>query len=114
MPRFHHPVIGALRRNSAPVQLARQPDGEVADIDHLLDLAKALRDDLAGLERHETAEILLGGSQFFRKSPYQLAAARRGNSPPSAEGACGTIYGGTHLGGTGTSDMSEDLTGDRR
>jgi hypothetical protein len=114
MPRLHHPVIAALRRNGAPVQLARQPDGEVADIDHLLDLAKALRDDLAGLERHETAEILLGGPQFFRKSPHQLAAAWRGNSPLSVEGACGTIYGGTRLRGTGASDMGDDLTCDRR
>ena len=41
---------GALRRHRAPVQLARQADGEVADVDHLLHLAEGLGADLARLD----------------------------------------------------------------
>ena len=40
------------------VQLAREADGEVADVDHLLHFAEALGDDLPDLERHQRAQGL--------------------------------------------------------
>jgi hypothetical protein len=42
MPGLHHPVLGPLGGDGEAEQLARQADGEVADVDHLLDLAQAL------------------------------------------------------------------------
>ena len=39
----HHPVARSLRRDREAVELARQADREVADVDHLLDLAERLR-----------------------------------------------------------------------
>ena len=78
MPSLHHPVVGALGRDGAAVELPRQSDGEIADIDHLLDLAEALGHDLAGLERHEQAEIILGGAQFLAR---EAARTRRAAAP---------------------------------
>ena len=67
------------------VELARQPDGEVADVDHLLDLAEALREDLAGLERDEPAEIGLCGAQLLAEQAHELAAPRRRHAAPAQE-----------------------------
>src|SRR6266568_448389 len=46
-------------RDHPPIELPRQADREVADIDHLLHFALALFEDLAGLDRHQAAERLL-------------------------------------------------------
>ena len=43
VPGLHQPVARALGRHRPAVQLPRQADGEVADVDHLLDLAAAPR-----------------------------------------------------------------------
>ena len=58
---------GPLAGDRQAVQLAGQADGEVADVDHLLDLAEALGADLAGLDRHQRAE----------RRPCARGAARR-------------------------------------
>ena len=47
----------ALRGDGEAVELARQADGEVADVDHLLDLAGPFGDDLADLDGDQSAEI---------------------------------------------------------
>ena len=51
VPGLHQPVARALRGDGQAVELAGQPDREVADVDHLLHLAERLGADLAGLER---------------------------------------------------------------
>ena len=48
-----------LRRHRPSVQLPRQANREIADIDHLLDLAEGLGADLPDLDRHEICEVLL-------------------------------------------------------
>ena len=85
MPGLHHPVARALGGDRQAVDLARQADGEVADVDHLLHLAEALGDDLARFERHDRAERLLGGAQFLAEQPHELAPARRRNVAPDGE-----------------------------
>ena len=65
-------MIGALGRDGAAVELARQPDGEVANIDHLLDLANALRCDLPRLERHKPGEIILGGAHPLARANVRM------------------------------------------
>ncbi len=77
MPGLHHPVVGALGGDGQAVELARQADREVADVDHLLHFAEAFGDDLAGLERDQAAELGLGGAQLLAEQPHQLAAPRR-------------------------------------
>ena len=83
-------MTGTLRRDGEAVELARQADREVADVDHLLHLAEAFLQDLAALQRHETPQRVLVGTQLFPEQAHQLAAARRGDVAPEAEGIGGS------------------------
>ena len=89
VPRLHHPVAGALGSDREPIELARHSDGEVADIDHLLDLAEPLLQDLAVLHRDETAERFLVGAQFLVEEPDEFTAARRRHGTPFGKGGVG-------------------------
>ena len=86
MPGLHHAVVGALGGDGEAVELAREADREVADVDHLLHFAEAFGDDLAGLERDEAAEIVLGGAQLLAEQADELAAPGRGDLAPGLEG----------------------------
>ena len=77
MPRLGEPVAGALRGDRAAVQLPRETDGEVADVDHLLHLAEPLLRDLPHLERDERAERLLLAPELLAEQAHELAALRR-------------------------------------
>ena len=79
-------MIGALGLNRQTIELTRQADGEVADVDHLLHFAEPLRLDLADLDRHQPAEFRLGGAQFLAQQADKLAAARRRDAAPFEEG----------------------------
>ena len=57
MPGLGHAMARALRGDDETVQLPRKANGEIADVDHLLDFAEALGKDLACLDRHQPAEI---------------------------------------------------------
>ena len=59
VPGLHQPVAGPLGGHRPAVELARQPDREVADVDHLLDLAARLGGDLADLEADQRGEVVL-------------------------------------------------------
>ena len=93
MPAFEHAVAGPLAGDDLAVELARQPDREIADIDHLLHLALALFDDLAGLDRDEPAQRRLVAAQFLGEEPHQFAAAGWRYRAPQEKGAFG---GGDH------------------
>ena len=99
MPGLGHPVAGPLGSDHEAVQLARQADGEIADVDHLLHFAQALGDDLAGLERHQRAERLLRGAQFLAKQAHELAPPGRRNLAPGQEGLVGGLDDRRHVGG---------------
>jgi hypothetical protein len=59
VPGLHQSVSRALGGHGPAVQLARQPDREVADVDHLLDLAAGLGGDLADLEADQRGQVVL-------------------------------------------------------
>src|SRR5262249_50461835 len=65
MPGFEHAVARPLAGNDLAVELARQADREIADIDHLLHFALTLLDDLAGFDRDEAAERGFVAAQFL-------------------------------------------------
>ena len=77
VPRLHQPVAGPLAGDRQAVELARQADGEVADVDHLLHLAEAFGADLAGLDRHQLAEVGLVLAQQLAEAAHEVAADRR-------------------------------------
>ena len=114
MPGLHHAVVGALGGDGQAVELAREADREVADVDHLLHLAEALGDDLAGLERDEAAEIVLGGAQLLAEQAHELAAPGRRDLAPGLEGGVGPADGGLGLVGRRLAHMGDHLAGDRR
>ncbi len=78
-------MLSPFGRDGEAIELARQPDGEIADVDYLLNLAKTFRDNFADLNRDQSAQSLLVGARFFAKQPYKFAALRRGHQSPGAE-----------------------------
>src|SRR5438445_12617177 len=85
MPLLDQPVIAPLGGDLFAEQLARLPDGEVADVDDLLDLAARLAEDLAVLQADEPCEILLAGPEPIAQPAHYLAALRSGHKPPPHE-----------------------------
>ena len=89
---------GPLGGHRAAVELPRQPDGEVADVDHLLDLAAGLGGDLADLEGDQGRQVVLVLAQQLAEPPDQAAAHRRGHRAPGPERLPGPRDGVVHLG----------------
>ena len=85
MPGFHHAVAGTFGGDGQTVELARQADGEIADVDHFLDFAETFGRDLAGFDRDQPAEFGLCGAQFLAEQPHQFAALWRRHQTPGAE-----------------------------
>ena len=94
MPLLVHAVLGPLGVHRQAVEHARLADGEVADVDHLLDFAIALGLDLAHLEADQAAEAVLAARAAPRPTgarPRRAAApARRATSRKRRGRACTT------------------------
>src|SRR5215472_10553406 len=86
MPLLHHAMARALGGDCQSVELSRDTDGEIADVDHLLDFAETLLDDLAGLQRDQFAQCLLADAELLAKESDKLASAWRGHVSPNPEG----------------------------
>ena len=93
LPLLVHAVLGALAGHGQPVELAGQPGGEDRHVDHLLDLAPALAQGLAGLQRHQQAQRILVLRQFPADLRDDLAplgrrdlGPLRGRLPPPGDG----------------------------
>ena len=82
VPRLGEPMPGSLGGDRAAVELAREADREVADVDHLLHLAEALLRDLPDLERDERAERVLLAAELLAEQAHELAAPRRRHVAP--------------------------------
>ncbi|MNZ61401.1 hypothetical protein D3C78_794970 [compost metagenome] len=89
VPGLAHVVARALGGDGQAVQLARQADGEVADVDHFLHFAQAFLGDLAGFPGHQLGQLGLVGAQHFAEQAHQFAAARRRYAAPGLEGLLG-------------------------
>src|SRR5690606_16474627 len=72
-------------------ELARQADGEVADVDHLLYLAMTLGADFAHLQTDEIAERLFQLAQAIGQVADNRPPARSGHIAPTTEGVSGAI-----------------------
>ena len=85
VPGLHQPVAGPLGRHRPAVELARQADREVADVDHLLHLAARLGGDLADLEADQRGEVVLVLGQQLAQ-PLDEAPRGRGRHRPPLTG----------------------------
>ena len=85
MPGLGEAMARALGGDAEAVQLARESDREVADVNHLLHFTQCLGADLAGLDLHESREIVLVPAEFFAEEADHLATARSGNITPRRE-----------------------------
>ena len=85
MPLLVHPMARSLGVHREPVELARKPDAEVADVDHLLDFAVALGADLSHLERNQIPKRLLELAEGVSEVADHLPALGGGNLTPGFE-----------------------------
>src|SRR5690606_23571880 len=107
MPLLHHAVARPLRRDGQAVELPAQADGEVADVDHLLDLAEPFGADLPHLQGDELAERLLVRSEQLAEGAHELAALGRGTYAPLLEAGLGSSEGGFLVSGARASHGGE-------
>ena len=86
----HCSIIRCAGRSEASrqsIELARQSDREVADIDHFLDFAVSFGADLAHFKTDEIAQRLLHFPQRIPEVADNLAAFGRRNHAPFVESA---------------------------
>ena len=125
MPGLHQPVPRPFGGDRPAVQLPRQPDGELADVDHLLHLAEGLRGDLAGLDGDQRGQIVLVLDEQFAEPGHQRAAHRSRCRAPRGKSLrrfgngrvgllrCGLCGGEQHVpgdGGAGGQPVGAGLT----
>ncbi len=110
VPLLHHAVVRALGGDGDAADGAGEAGGVDADVDHLLDLAAAFGEDLAGLDGDEAAEGVEVGAELFAEEADELSAAGHGDLAPVEEGLVGGFDGGSGVWGDG--DVGEVLAGD--
>jgi len=107
-------MTGSLRWHGAPVELAGQAERELADIDHLLDLAEGLRADLADLDHDQVGDVSLVLLQELAQSSHERPANGGGNGAPGQEGLMRPGDGAYHVLGRGDGQLRDGPRGDRR
>ncbi len=112
MPRLHQPVARTFGGDRLAVELTRQSDGELADVDHLLHLAEGLRGDLPRLDRDQRGDIVLVFLEQLTESRNQRAAHRCGGRAPRREGLCGFGNGGVGLLRSALRNGEQHIAGD--
>ena len=113
VPLLVHAVAGSLGVHGQPVELARETDSKVADVDHLLHLANALDADLAHLQRHQLAQRLAVVAQDGADVAHHLAALGRRYAAPGGKGLARGGDRGVVCGGVRRDDRSYRLAGRR-
>jgi hypothetical protein len=100
-----------LRRDGEAIELPRQSGREVADVDHLLHFAVALRANLAHLERDEIAERFLYVAKRVPEIADQLAPLGGGHLAPREEAGRGRSGHLLVCRRAGQDDLSDRLAG---
>ena len=84
-----HDVVWALTSDGDAVELARDSDREIADVDHLLNLAAAFFEDFAAFEGDESGEVFLPFTQLVAEDTDEFTSAGAGYLSPFVE----SLYG---------------------
>src|SRR5260370_34311858 len=82
MPLLHQTMVRSLRLDRQAIKHARLTECEVADVDHFLYFAFALRDNLSGLKRHELPELMFRVAKRVAETADGLAAHRSRRCAP--------------------------------
>jgi hypothetical protein len=96
------------------MQLARQADREVADVDHLLNFAETFGEDFTDLDRDEAAERLLVGAQLLTEEADELPAMGRRHIAPDEKRGMRSIDGLARFECVDLGDMRDNLARYRR
>ena len=88
-------MAGTFRVHRAAAKLAGKPRGEVADVDHLLNLTNALRANLPHFQRHQFTERFAKITQTITEIPNQLPPERGRHAAPFQE--CSLSPGNDHI-----------------
>src|SRR5690606_27075219 len=99
MPLFHHAMVRTFRDNGQPVELTRQTNRKVADVDHLLHFALAFSNDFSGFERDEEAEVFFGVAQRVAQLPDDFSAYWRRQQFPFFESTLSAFHRALVFGG---------------
>ncbi|SHV70215.1 Uncharacterised protein [Mycobacteroides abscessus subsp. abscessus] len=114
VPVLHEPVSGPLGGDGSPVELARETDRELADVDHLLHLAECLGGDLAGLDGHQRAQIGLVLDEQFAQTGHECAPDRCRCGAPGGKCLCRLGDRGVGFLGAALREREQHLAGDGR
>lgn len=93
MPLFHDAVAGAFAGHGEAVELAREADGKVGDVDHLLDFALCFGENFAGFEGDEGGEVVERGAEGVGDFAEDETAAGGGVVAPGGPDALREIDG---------------------
>ena len=107
-------MVRTFAGNGETIELAGETDREVADVDHLLNLAETLRHDLAYLDGDELAERGLGGAQLFSENPNELSTSGCRERSPHQERPLRALDCFGDAIGICVPDVSNGLAGQRR
>ena len=84
-----HSVFSSFAVHSQSIQLAGKPNGEIRNINHLLNLALALGKDFAHFKRDKPAQALFIFTKFIANLPDDLSSfGSRYHSPGSKSLGC--------------------------
>ena len=97
VPLLLQAVLAALAGHGEAVELPGQAHGEVADVDHLLDLAQALAQGLAHLQGHQLGQGRLVPAQLIAQGLHHLAPLGRRHLLPGRKGAMAARQDGVEL-----------------
>ena len=89
VPVLNELVTAPFRSHGPSVQLPGETDGEITDVDHLLDLSQRFGVDLSGLHRHQCRKRRFVSAQRIAKRPDDFSASRRRHVAPLLKRAPG-------------------------
>src|SRR5699024_6167464 len=97
MPGLHESVARALGRHGQAVEHAGLSDGEVANIDHLLNLTLSLGHGLTGFCLNQHSQITLVLSQQLTPAFHHSAPGRCRDCAPGLESLMGAVDGSLNI-----------------
>ena len=97
MPILGQPMAGPLAGDRLAIKLPAKSNGEIADVDHFLNFAAGLRQNLAGLPGNERRQVGYLLAKFFADTAHQFATHGCRRVAPAAKSRAAALDGLAHL-----------------